>query len=53
MAGMAGRMEQMRPALEAMGKQMEGARAGSMAPADDRDYREPPVAEDLPEDRSE
>lgn len=53
MAGMAGAMEQMLPALEAMGKQMEGAMAKSMPPADDRDYQEPPVAEDLPEDPSE
>jgi hypothetical protein len=57
MAGMAGAMEQMLPALEAMGRQMEGAMKGAvpgaMPPADDRDYQEPPLAEDLPEDRPE
>jgi len=49
MAGMAGAMEQMLPALEAMGKQMEGAMGKALPRPEDREYDEPPVAEDLPE----
>lgn len=45
MAGMAGAMEQMLPALEAMGKQMEGAMARSMPPADAPEADEAPLPE--------
>jgi hypothetical protein len=53
MAGMADAMEQMLPALEAMGKQMEGALARSLPPAVDRGQQEPAVAEEQPEVRSD
>jgi hypothetical protein len=49
MAGMAGAMEQMLPALEAMGKQMEGAMGKALPPSDAPSAEEPPTAEDLPQ----